>query len=211
MGVGARAGPDGFTPGCDVVAALRSQIHQVHRLLDEQASAAVERTRAAPAARAEVLSLYVHALCVEDTTINVLVREKSPLFNSVWIGGRLQPWDLTTLRGYAEVVYTATDFLLSRLAPSDLRSSIDLSEVGLGRPDVNWVLNRFVLWETAMICGELATRRVARRRRTRLLHAAASHNGRLNGVSAGPHGETQAIEARTNSVHSRPRRDDKSS
>jgi|SRR5579864_3855281 len=207
MGVGAgdagRA-PNGLNaPGCDVVAALRSQIHQVHRLLDDQVSAAAARTQSAPAANAEVVSLYVHALCVEDATVNGVLRNNRPLFTSIWIGGRLQPWDLITVRGYAEVVYARTDFLLDRLTASDLRASVDLSDAGLGHPDVGWVLNRFVLWETAMICGELAATSVAWSRpaispRAEPAHAHASRNGAILDL----HEQTQAQDTRRQAVSS---------
>jgi hypothetical protein len=203
MGVAARAPRhelSGLMPGCDVLAALRSQIHQVHRLLEEQVGLAAKRTRTAPVAHSEVLSLYVHALCVEDTTVNVLLRKKPPLFEGVWIGGRLSPWDLTTLQGYAEVVYATTDVLLSRLTPTDLRSPIDLSDAGLGRPDVSWVVNRFVLWETAMICGEVAARPVARR------YVAAHANDRSNGASADSHQQTLMQRMRKPLVPSSPPR-----
>ena len=174
-------------PRCDVVAALRSQIHQVHRLLGHQVITAAARAQSAPAANADVVSLYVHALCVEDATVNALVRNNRPLFTSIWIGGRLEPWDLTTVHGYAEVVYAATDALLCRLTASDLLTPVDLSVAGLGRPALGWVLDRFVLWETAMICGELAATSVAWSRgairpRVEPVRAIASPNGRTNGT-----------------------------
>jgi hypothetical protein len=180
----ARNGPNGLTPGCDVVAALRSQ---VHRLLEEQVNAAAARSQSATVAQAAVVSLYVHALCVEDATVNSVLRNDRPLFTSIWIGGRLPPWDLTTVRGYAEVVYATTDVLLARLTASDLRSSVNLSYAGLGHADVGWVLNRFVLWETAMTCGELAATAAAWSRaaaipRIEPVHAVALRNGRANGA-----------------------------
>jgi hypothetical protein len=193
--------PNGLASGWDLVAALRSQIHQVHRLLDDQVSAAAARTQSAPVANAAVVSLYVHALCVEDATVNGLLRNNRPLFTSIWIGGRLQPWDLTTMRGYAEVVYTTTDVLLDRLTAADLRSSVDLSDAGLGHADVGWVLNRFVLWETAIICGELAAAAVARSGaavspRAERANGVASRNGRAHGASLDLREEAQAQNTR---------------
>jgi hypothetical protein len=146
-------------PGCDAIVLLRSQVHQVHLLLEEQVAAAIRRARCNPTDESEILSLYVHALCVEDITINLLLRASSPLFTSVWIAGRLAPWDLVGIQGYAEVVHAATDVFLEGLTPAKLRMGIDLSNVGLGRPDAMWVLNRFVLWEIAITCGELAAKR----------------------------------------------------
>ena len=171
---------------CDAVTLLRTQIHEVHQLLDEHVAAATERAQSSPALQREIVSLYAHALCVEDITVNLLLRAASPLFKQVWIGGQLSPWDLTSMQGYAEVVHTATDVMLARLTAADLRLPIDLSDVGLGSPDAVWVLNRFILWKTVLTCGELATkrpqtRRTAARRRALPIHevAPASHS---NGV-----------------------------
>jgi hypothetical protein len=202
--------PNGLTPGGDLVAALRSQIHQVHRLLDEQVSAAAVRAQASSAQPSEILSLYVHAVCVEDITVNVLLREKLPLFTSVWINGQLRPWDLLTVHAYAEVVYAATDVLLNGLTQPDLRCAIDLRAADLGQPDVSWVLNRFVLWETAMICGELATTSVAWSRgavspRAEPVHAVTSPNGRANGTILDFNEEPQTQNTRSQSF-SRSRR-----
>jgi len=129
-------------PRSEKVALLRSQVHQVHLLLDEQVTTTWERAPSLPAAQSEA-SRYVHALCVEDTTTNVLRRDMPPLFKDVWIGGQPLPWDLTRTRCYAQVVYSATDALFARLTPADLRRAIDLSAKGLGWPDATWVLNRF--------------------------------------------------------------------
>lgn len=146
-------------PQCDAVALLRSQIHRVHQLLDEHVVAATERTKSAPALQREILSLYAHALCVEDITVNLLLRGTSPLFTSTWIGGRLVPWDVTSVQGYAEVVHAGTDVMLERLTYANLQVPVDLSDVGLGRPDIMWVLNTFILWPTVMTCGEIASKR----------------------------------------------------
>jgi len=153
-------------PDADALALLRSQIHQVHQLLDDQVTEAMLRARYRPAVHRKILSLYVHTLCVEDITVNLLLRAKPPLFTRAWTGSQLVPWDLPSVRVYAEVVHGATDVLLAQLTPADLRTAIDLSDVDLGTPDTIWVLNRFVLWETAMICGELAAKQVPNRRAT---------------------------------------------
>lgn len=214
MGVDARLPrhePHGLAPRRNVVATLRSQIHQVHRLLDDCVGAAAERARSASAADCEVVSQYVHALCIEDITVNLLLRNMPPLFTSTWIGGDLRPWDLTSAQGYAEIVYAATDVLLCRLTPADLRSAIDLSDAGLGQPDVNWVLNRFLLWETAMICGELAARPATRRRVavSRSLngtHAVASRNGHSNVVSVDSIENSKWQTTATHSAQGSPQR-----
>lgn len=65
---------------------------------------------------------------------------------------------------------------MCRMTPSDLRFSIDLSDTGLGHTDVRWVLNRFVLWETAMICGEIAAKPVEPHRAAATRRANATHS-----------------------------------
>ena len=158
----------------------------------------MRRARSKPTDESEILSLYVHALCVEDITVNLLLRASSPLFTSVWIAGRLAPWDLVSIQAYAEVVYAATDVLLERLTPATLRMAIDLSNAGLGRPDATWILNRFVLWEIALICGELAAKRPhsdrgsAKPRRT-TTPVVASLDGRSNGIHPTPPASSNGV------------------
>jgi hypothetical protein len=170
MGVGGRKPKQRKRDG-EMVAALRSQVQQVHELLDEHVTVAAERTRSAPAVYSSVLSLYLHALCVEDATVNALLRNLPPLFTSTWTNGDLQPTDLGGLRDYAEAVHGATDFLVGSLTPLELQSAIDLRDAGLGQPDLSWVLNRFVLWETAVICGEVAAASSGRSSPTRELRS----------------------------------------
>jgi len=172
------------TEDCDTVALLSSQIRQVHQLLEEQVAAATKRAQSRPSLDREVRSLYVHALCVEDTTVNLLVQARPPLFTRIWIGAQLVPWDLESMHVYAEVVRGSTEVLLAHLTPADLRGAIDLSDVGLGTPDMTWVLNRFILWEIAMTCGELAATGGRKSARPPAVpgHAVASPIGRSNGV-----------------------------
>jgi hypothetical protein len=174
-------------PDCDAVALLRSQMHQVRQLLEEHVATATELARSTPTRQLEILSLYVHALCIEDTTVNLLLRAASPMFKQVWPAGQLVPWDLTSVQRYAEVVHAATDVMLTRLTPADLRLPVNLSDVGLGTPDRIWVLNRFILWPTVMACGEIAGQRPERgrtgpRRRSLQTHAVARRDGLSNGV-----------------------------
>ncbi len=173
--------------GCDAVALLRTQIHQVHQLLDEYVAEAMERARSSPGLQREILSLYAHALCVEDVTVNLLLRAASPLFKRSWIDSQLKPWDLASLQGYAEVVHAATDAMLAHLTLADLRMPIDLSDQGLGSPEAGWVLNRFILWKIMLTCGELAAkspegRRTSARRRARPRSEVAASRGRSNSV-----------------------------
>jgi hypothetical protein len=188
VGADPRVCTSALWPTSETVALLRAQVHQVHLLLDEQVTTTCERAACAPAARREALSMYVHALCVEDITVNFLMRDMPPMFKAVWIGGQLVPWDLTSARSYAQVVYAATEGLFERLTSADLRQEIDLSAEGLGWPTATWVLNHFIVSQMAMTCGELAA--IARaassaanfRPPTLPTQTVASQNGRINGV-----------------------------
>jgi hypothetical protein len=109
-------------------------------------------------------------------------------------------WDVTSARAYAQVVYAASDALLERLTPADLRRAVDLRSVGLGRPDATWVLNRFVVFEIAMACGELssigrhASARLAAHRLEALPHAVASRNGRSSAAMQTPRGSPALVQ-----------------
>jgi hypothetical protein len=140
---------------CDAIVLMRAQIQQAQQLLEERVVAAAERTQASPALHCEVLSYYAHAVCIEDVTVNVLLRSVPPVFQSSWYDGRLEPWQLPSIQAYAQQVHTTTNMLLAKLTPADLRVCIDLSETELGWRDATWVLNRFVLSELAMTCGAL--------------------------------------------------------
>lgn len=184
---------------------LRSQVHQVHQLLDENVAEAMIRARTPPLQR-QILSLYARALCVEDTTVNLLLRAMQPVFKQTWTGGRLVPWDLDSLQGYAEVVHVATDAMLAQLTPADLRTPIDLADAGLGSPDATWVLNRFILWHTMMTCGEIAatrsdSRRQGARRRAVPRREVAAPNGRSNGVYPTGISTNGVASAEHSSVH----------
>ena len=178
----ARARPQ--AEACDAVARLRAQIHQVHQLLDEQVATASARARFAPAVQRDILSLYAHTLCIEDITVHVLLQAMPPLFTSVGMGEGAVPWDLTSMRDYADLVHAATDAFLARLTLADLSKAIDCSAAGLGRPDATWVLNRFIVWETTKTCGVLAA----------ALHPSARPGARRTRVAASPH-------ARSNGLH----------
>lgn len=154
---------------CDGVALMRAQVQQVHQLLEERVVAAAQRTRSSPVLQRQVLSVYAHCICIEDVTINVLLRDMPPVFKHMWVGGRLEPWGLMSLQAYAQRVHTATYTLLAGLAPAELGAGIDLSEAGLGLADTAWLLNRFILCESAMTCGTLSVMRprpTARRSRS---------------------------------------------
>jgi hypothetical protein len=140
----------------DAVALLRSQIHDAHARLDARISAVCETARATHTDVGPFLSTYVRTLCIEDLAVNVLVRDAQPMFERHWVHGLLLPWDLAAMRGYARVVYAATDALLDTTTPRSLDRPIDLAPVDLGRTPAALLLTRFILWEALIACSELA-------------------------------------------------------
>src|ERR1700738_2031628 len=96
------------------VALLRRQVSHVHAELDNLAAARLNGHPAPSAPWSHAVQLHLHALCVEDITIQSVLRERAPLFTSVWqkLGG---PADVAALRRYAEAVYASTNAYLDGL------------------------------------------------------------------------------------------------
>jgi hypothetical protein len=142
------------------LADLRQQIRQNHVGLDTL----TEPWLGQPLSPA--VALYLHALCVEDITIQSILRRTAPVFTSV------RPTkDGPSLREYARAVYAATDAYLAALPPDGLGRSLDLVSLGLGHHPVGWVIHRFLVVELARICTEISprtSRSLADRRRTSL-------------------------------------------
>jgi hypothetical protein len=101
------------------------------------------------------LRLYLHALCVEDITIQSVLGEGAPLFTSLW-HNESGPPSLPALREYAEAVYTSTDAYLDGLSTNALTRIVDLARLGMGWHAVGWVIRRFVVQECGHICAEIA-------------------------------------------------------
>ena len=60
------------------VAPLRQHIRQCHTDLDKSAAMWLQTPLSSP------LRLYLHALCIEDVTIQSVLRDDRPLFASFW-------------------------------------------------------------------------------------------------------------------------------
>src|SRR5580704_14312470 len=116
--------------------ALRLQVRQCHIDLDEAAATALHK-RHGPKSWSPAVRLYLHALCVEDITIQSVLRERAPLFSSFWpnLEG---PTDVTALRHYARAVYAATDAYLAELPSDGLSRLVDLRKLRSGRRTVAW-------------------------------------------------------------------------
>jgi hypothetical protein len=139
------------------VAQLRLQVSHVHSRLDELAAPRLNGHPSPSAPWSHPVQLHLHALCVEDITIQSVLRESPPLFTSVWqnLGG---PADAAALQRYAEAVYASTNAYLDGLPADGLQRSVDLRKFGLGRRSVGSVVRRFVVQELEHICREIAGR-----------------------------------------------------
>jgi hypothetical protein len=135
-------------------AALRLQVRQCHTDLDQSAAAWLHKPFGSKPWAAPV-RLYLHALCVEDITLQSVLRDSAPLFTSFW-PNLYGPSDLVTLRQYARAVHAFTDTYLAGLPADGLSRSVDLRKLGLGRHTVMWVTRRFVVEEIGRISSEIA-------------------------------------------------------
>jgi hypothetical protein len=133
------------------VARVRQQVRQSHTALDEGVTAWLHKPPSPP------LRLYLHALCVEDITMQSVLRQGAPLFTSFWpnVGGRA---NVAALCKYARAVYASTDAYLVELPSDGLSRIVDHCKLGLGRRTMGRVIRRFIVQELAHICCEIAGR-----------------------------------------------------
>jgi len=64
--------------------------------------------------------------------------------------------DLLAFRAYAKAVYDATDAYLDTLADPELSREVDLSEMGMGKQTVGFVLDNVLLGHAYCHCGEIS-------------------------------------------------------
>ena len=135
-------------------ALVRQQVRQCHTKLDQSAAAWLHRTPFSSGWSFPV-RLYVHALLVEDITVQSVLRGNAPLFTWLWpdVGG---PADTAALSDYARAVYGSTEAYLARLTSDGLSQVLDLSRLGLGQRTVAWIIRRFVLVELAHISSAIS-------------------------------------------------------
>jgi len=135
-------------------AALRLLVRQAHANLDQSVAAWLHKV---PVARpwTTPVRLYLHALCIEDVTIQSVLRDSVPLFMS-FFPNLYGPADVVALRQYARAVYQFTDAYLAVLPGDDLSRVVDLRKLGLGQHSVQWVTRRFVIQELERIACEIA-------------------------------------------------------
>jgi hypothetical protein len=130
------------------VAPLRQHVRRCHADLDKGAAKWLQNPRSSR------LRLYLHALCLEDVTMQSVLRDDRPLFASFW-PHLVSPADAAALGQYARAVYASTDAYLVNLPSPGLNRVMDLDNLGLGRHTVGWVVRRFVVEELEHIYCDL--------------------------------------------------------
>ena len=157
----------------DAISFLRSQINDVHEMLEgTMQDVTPEQAHWQPAGKATPLGAqYTHIILGEDLFLNMLVG-RQPLGMSAYAGkmgvsepppmdGAWDEWarrvklDLPALRQYAQAVYKNTLDYVSSLKPDDLEREIDMSNFGLGKQTLAWVMNS-VVSHVAGHCGEIS-------------------------------------------------------
>jgi hypothetical protein len=156
-------------PITTTVRLLREQVHQAHQRIEGQLIATAMRPRSSARARRQALASYAHAACVEDATVSLLLQNKPPLFRARWGSDGVLGRELAAVRSYAHAVHASTDVFLRKLAPADLERCVELTDVGVSKRSVRWVLTQFVLGHTAKTCDAMlaATRTETRARGSR--------------------------------------------
>ncbi len=143
-----------FRPYFDTPSVLRQQVRLSHTRLNEGAAPGLLNRDSSPRSIA-LVGLYLHAVCVEDVTVQSVLRNEIPLFTSLWSEPTSHA-DSGPLREYAAAVHASTNAYLGQLSSDELSRVLDLDSLGLGRRTVAWVINRFVIAELAHICGEIS-------------------------------------------------------
>ena len=120
---------------------------------------------------ASIASIYAHTVFSEDTIIQGLLQQKSPVFQSQGWAGRtgvaMPPtpeltaeWargvrmDLPVFREYAKAVYAATDGYIGGLLDAALERRVDTGFVG--EQTVAFILSNIAGWHVAEHGGEIA-------------------------------------------------------
>ena len=160
------------------VAFLREQLRTAHEFLEGTMQDVSEEQAhwAPPGAASPIAAHYLHVVAGEDGLVTGMLKGGAPLFASAWAGkvgadppppqmGPGSPWDvwarqvrvdLPAARQYAAAVYQATDDYLASLDDAGLDRELDLSEMGLGKPTLGWMVAVAVLGNVNMHCGEIA-------------------------------------------------------
>jgi hypothetical protein len=147
--------PRGVELRLDPVEVSRKQVRACHTKLDQCAAAAMHRSQP-PTGSPYPARLYMHALVVEDITVQTVLLDVAPLFTSLYTGVGGPNANRAALNQYARAVYAATDAFLAQLPEDGLDRIVDLHCLGLGRRTVAWVIQRFVVAELKRISSAIS-------------------------------------------------------
>ena len=101
-------------------------------------------------------ALCAHAVCAEDATVHLILKGAQPLFtkpeHQMAVLQRQVGSD--AFADYMRDVFAAAEAYVHELAPEALQAPLDLSDLGLGKHRVSWVVRRFIVLELASACSE---------------------------------------------------------
>jgi hypothetical protein len=160
----------------DAVRLIQTQMDSSHGLLEQtMADVTPELVQWLPPGVANPIgATYAHAVLSEDRMLNDMLRGAAPLAATAYAGktglSEMPPrggdgyteWtrnvqiDLPALKEYAQAVYTGTSDYLSSLSADDLDRPVDLSNIGLGKQHVAFVLTTMIDWHIDAHCGEIS-------------------------------------------------------
>lgn len=160
----------------DTVSLIKTQMEGSHGLLEQtMADVTPELAQWLPPGVANPIgATYAHAVIREDLMLNDLLKSAAPIAATASAGNmglsEMPPsggdgyteWtrnvkiDLPALKEYAQAVYNGTSDYLSSLSAADLERPVDLSNFGLGKQNVAFVLTNILDWHIDAHCGEIS-------------------------------------------------------
>lgn len=155
---------------------LREQLQSAHETLEATMADVTDKTahftkigKALPVGAA-----YAHAVLAEDIIVATMLAHTTPLSAENPETGVSEPmppfdkWDqhekwyqsvkvdLAKMREFAKKVYKAGDDYLASLKDEDLNQEVDLSGMGMGKKNLVFIINNFLILHTANLTGEIS-------------------------------------------------------
>lgn len=158
----------------DAIALLRSQVKDSHEMLEATlADVTPEQAQWDPGGKANPAgSTYAHIVFGEDGFLNMILGRpvlgmtsfagKTGVSEPPPMGADSEQWfknvkiDMPALREFAQAVYKNTDGYIATLKPDDLQREIDLTNMGLGKRTLAWLISTLGVTHPASHAGEIS-------------------------------------------------------
>jgi hypothetical protein len=158
----------------DTIALLREQVKDTHELLESTLGEMTgDQAHWNPGGKANPAgSTYAHIVFSEDGFFNMILGRpvlgmtsfagKTGLSEPPPMGGDSEQWfknvkiDMPALRSYGQAVFKNTDEYIASLKPEDLQRELDLSNIGLGKRSLGWLISTLGVIHPSTHAGEIS-------------------------------------------------------